>query len=87
MTPIEQIQENILKLESMLQAQLPEFPKLLRDIHCQLKKDDALVTLLSEEEIAIIVSGLSKQTSVVITTAAAKKAKGKSVKSMTVDDL
>lgn len=87
MTPIEQIQENILNLQGMLEQQLPEFPVLLRDIHRQLKKDESLVTLLSEDEIASIVSGLSKQTSIVITTAATKKAKGKSIKSMTLADL
>lgn len=87
MTPIEQIQENIIRLESMLLLQLPDYPTLLRDIHRQLKKDESLVTLLKEEEIAILVNGMSLQTGVIFKETAAKQAKGKSIKSMTTSDL
>lgn len=87
MTPLEQIQEKIITLGNMLEEDNPGFPTWLRDIHKQLKADEEIVTLLSEEEINTVVSGLSKQVKVVITESAVKAAKGKSIKSMTVDDL
>ena len=87
MTPLEQIQEKIITLGDMLKQQLPAFPTVLRDIHSHLKKDEEIVTLLSEEEIAIIVSGLSRQTKVTITTAAKKAASNKTLKNVTLADL
>jgi len=87
MTPLEQIQEKIATLGDMLEQQLPGFPTALRDIHKQLKADEEIVTLLSEEEIAIIVSGLSKQTKVHITEAATKAVRGKALKNITLADL
>ena len=84
MTPAEQLQENILALQSKLLAVAPDMPVLLRSIHNQIKADPELVTLLSEEEIGIIVTGLKKQTATEIATTAAKK---KSAKSITLTDL
>jgi len=87
MTPLEQIQEKIITLGTMLEQELPGFPTSLRDIHKQLKADEEIVTLLSEEEIEVIVSGLSKQTKVHITESATKAVRGKSLKSITLADL
>lgn len=58
----EQIQEKITALQKALLDDTPQMPLLLRDIHSQLKQNPEVVTLLSEDEIAAIVSGLSKQT-------------------------
>lgn len=52
--------------ESILQAH-PRMPMLLRDIHSVLKSDPDNVTLLSEEDIGIIVSVLKLQTKTEIT--------------------
>lgn len=89
MTPHEQIKEKILSLETALKEQNPRFSTLLREIHTNLKNDPAVVTLMSEEEIAVIVSGLKSQTMTNIVTsqtkpnAAAKKALSK----VTLEDL
>jgi hypothetical protein len=87
MTPLEQIQEKILKLGDMLEQQLPGFPLILRDIHKQLKTDEEIVTLLSEAEIGVIVSGLSAQTKVHITETATKSVRTKAIKNITLADL
>jgi hypothetical protein len=58
--------------ESILHSH-PTLPILLRDIHTMLKNDPAIVTLLSEEDIGIIVSGLKKQTATEISSTALKQ--------------
>lgn len=88
MTPIEQLKERVLTLQDALLKAHPSMPVLLRDIHNNLKQDEEIVTLLSEEEIGIIVNGLMKQTQTVILAEATKKASGgKSLKKVTVADL
>lgn len=85
MTPAEQIKEKILHLEQQLNSNAPDFPNLLRTIHTQLQKDEELVTLLTEGEIAIITDGLSKKTKIDIVTTSAKQTK--SMSRITLDDL
>lgn len=68
-----ELKEKVASLESMLLKQNPEMPLLLRKIHTQLAQDPELVTLLSEEDIGIIVRGLSVQMKVEISTTPAKK--------------
>ena len=82
-----QIQEKLAALEEALQEQAPGIENLLKDIHIQLKKDPDIVTILTNEESAVIVSGLKKQTATIIATAALKAKPKKSLKSTTVDDL
>lgn len=60
----EEIQMKIAELQEALLNAHPQMPLLLRDIHKKLQADPAQVTLLSEEEIAIIVTGLKLQTNV-----------------------
>lgn len=59
-----EIQQTISELESALLNAHPEMPTLLRKIHTKLKADPAIVTLLSEEEIAQVINGLKVQTNV-----------------------
>lgn len=87
MTPIEQLREKVATLQNALLTAHPSMPVLLRDIHNHLKQDEEIVTLLSEEEIGIIVNGLMKQTQTVIIAATMKKGTGKSLKKVTLDDL
>lgn len=82
-----EVQEKLQRLEEALNEQAPGLPSLLRDIHRQLKKDEAVVTLLSEEECNILVEGLKRQTKVEIATAAVKSPKKKALSKMTVADL
>lgn len=89
MTPHEQIQEKILSLQNALLEKHPQMPVLLREIHTTLKNDPAIVTLMSEDEIAIIVSGLKAQTSTQILVGATKTsaAKTKALSKVATSDL
>lgn len=81
------VQEQIASLQSALLASHPTMPILLREIHKTLKADPEVVTLLTEEEIGVIVNGLSSQTQTTIATSLASGKKGKSIKSIGVADL
>jgi len=81
------IREKLAELEQSLLNKTPNMPTLLRDIHRQLKNDPDIVTILSEDEINILVSGLKKQTGVEISTAVLKQPNKKALKSTTLDDL
>ena len=65
--------EKCQELEEALSTDLPGFPYILKDIHETLRADPDVVTLLTEEQIAIIVKGLEKHTGIVVTPAKAKK--------------
>lgn len=49
-------------LQAALLASDPQMPTLLRDIHRVLKAQPDQVTLMTENEVAIVVAGLQKQT-------------------------
>ena len=82
----DQIKEKVLALQEALLSQHPTMPSLLRDIHTNLKANPDVVTLLTEEEVGVIVNGLKRQTATEIATAALKT-KTKSVKSISLSDL
>ena len=86
MTPHEQISSEILRLQEMLLAQNPAMPTLLRTIHKELQANPDVVTLLAEEEIASIISGLEKFTKTELVTAT-KKVSTKPIRSMSTLDL
>ena len=79
-----QIKEKLARLEEALLAKTPGMPTLLRDIHTHLKRDPDVVTLLSEEECAILVQGLKKQTATEIATSAIKSKPKKAMAKMQV---
>lgn len=58
----EQIKMKIAELQESILNCHPRMPLLLKEIHSVLKADPDNVTLLSEEDIGVIVSGLKKQT-------------------------
>lgn len=82
-----EIKEKLAQLENALLEKLPTMPTLLRDIHRSLKADPDVVTLLSEEECAILVQGLKKQTQTEIATKVIKAKPRKALSKLTVDDL
>lgn len=82
----EQIKLAIAELQDVILTAHPKLPFLLQEIRKFLLEDPDLVTLMTEEEIGIIISGLEKHTKTVITTAALKSTK-KSLKSVTAADL
>lgn len=80
------------KLDALSEALLtahPQIPTLLRDIHRALKTFPEQVTLMTEDEIRIVVSGLEKQTNTHIAAATMKptRAKKESLKNVTSSDL
>lgn len=87
MTPHEVILEKIAALDNALKTAHPSMPNLLRDILIKLKNDPEVVTLLKEEEIGLLVKSAIKHTGTTIATAALKSTKGKSARSITLEDL
>lgn len=87
MTNLQQIQEEIAQLSEKLISAHPSMPILLRSIHRKLKEDPAVVTLLTEEDIEIIVRGLKLQTKVEISIASSKTSNGKAIKNLGIGDL
>lgn len=62
-----EVQSNIQELQTALLDAHPEMPVLLRKIHSKLRDDPEIVTLLTEEEIAAVISGLQVQTNISLT--------------------
>lgn len=68
-----ELQMKISSLQAAIHSAHPTMPILLKEIHTILKNDPTNVTLLSEEEISVIVSGLKQQTKTEITQSTLKK--------------
>jgi hypothetical protein len=58
------LQTKVAELSQLILDKHPRMPVLLREIHTTLRQYPENVTLLSEEEIGVIVSGLIVQTGV-----------------------
>ncbi len=88
-TQYEIIKSKISELQSALLSAHPTMPILLQEIRRIIKNDPATVTLLAEEDIAVIVNGLEKQTNTFIAASMTKSstAKTKALKSVTSNDL
>jgi hypothetical protein len=87
LTQSEQLAEKINVLQDKLLASDPTMPQYLNFIHHALLKQPELTYMLSNEQRSVILQALSKQTQVVITAGAAKKARAKSSSSITLDDI
>ena len=88
MTPAEQIHEKLLQLKKVLDEQNPGMENWLRDIHTNLNKDESLAQILSPEEVAWIVTGLSIKAKIKIVDDTVKTKVSKATLSkLTVDDL
>jgi hypothetical protein len=83
----QQISESVSSLQAALLSTHPDISSILRTIHTTLKANPDCVTLLSEDEIGIIISGLKQQTNTEIATSISKGGKGKGVKSIGISDL
>lgn len=85
------IKDKIAEMNTALLSAHPTMPILLRDIHNHLRRDPELVTIISEEEIGMIVNGLKQQTKTALVTATVKTSKTaagkKTIAKLTVDDL
>ena len=74
-TPAFILKEKVASLEAALLSAHPTIPTLLREIHTALRAQPETVTLLSEEEISVLVRGLQKQTGVFLAESVTKSAK------------
>lgn len=84
----DQIAEKIVALQAALQQSLPGYESLLFTIHQEIKKDPDIAHILSEEQVGIIVAGLSKKKGIIISEEKARSPAAKaSLKKTTVDDL
>ncbi len=75
MTPYEQLQEKVLSLETAIKSRHPTMPTLLQEIWKALKAQPENVTLMTEEEMGILVSGLQVQTNTTLAQSAVKASK------------
>ena len=77
-----EFQEKLASLQEAVLSRHPRMPTLLQEIHRTLKAQPENVTLMSEDEIAIVVSGLMQQTQTVLVkqTVSPSKAASESVK-------
>lgn len=84
-----EIHTKLLELQQALLDSTPNMPTLLRDIHRTLKGQPEQVTLMSEDELAIVVQGLQKQTSVNLAAATMKPSVSKraALKNTSMNDL
>lgn len=87
MSQADQIHSKIIEIEEALIAGNPNLPIMLRTIHTAIREDHSTVTILSEDEISVLVRGLMKQTATVIAAEATAKKAGKALKNMTADDI
>lgn len=76
-----ELKEKVATLGQTILDRHPTMPTLLREIHTALRKQPENVTLLSDEEIAILVRGLENQTNTYLaaTVSGAKKSSTKSL--------
>lgn len=70
------VREKIASLQSALLERHPRMPTLLQEIHSALRAQPENVTLLAEEDICTIVSGLQQQTNTFLADTVSKS-KGK----------
>ncbi len=89
MNQAEQVKVSILEIEDALLSSNPMLPQLLRKIHTNLRNDPEVVTLLSDEDIGILVRGQMKQMNTAIAEKLVKaKATGaKALKNLDISDL
>lgn len=84
----QQVQEKLLTLQGMIHNAHPQMPSLLREIHTTLKNDPEVVTLLSDDDLAILVSSLQVQTNTSLAASVVKASKStKGLKNITLDQL
>jgi hypothetical protein len=82
---LDRIRDRMAELQESLDKDMPGFAFILKDIHDNIRADPDVVTVLTDEEIAVIVKGLEKHSHIVVTPAKAKKTTKKTP--ISADDL
>lgn len=70
------LKEKVEDLRDAILSKHPRMPTLLREIHTTLRAQPENVTLMSDEEIAVLVSGLKIQTQTEFSASMVKESKG-----------
>ena len=81
------VREAIADISSKLAEGHPQIPLLLRKVHSALKADPDVVTILTDEERAVVIKGLEFQTKTKLIEVSTPAPRKKALKSMTVDDI
>lgn len=81
------VQDKIQQLQQRLLENHPTMPVLLQEIHKTLKQQPDNVTLLSDEQVGVIVRGLLQHTGTTLASAKAAKAKKAAPKNLSLADL
>ena len=81
---VDQLRDKILSLRERLTTASPGWESHLHSIHKQLAEDESLSHMLTDEEVGIIVAGLSKRKGVVI---AEQTKRSTSKKKISLEDL
>lgn len=79
-----QIEMAMAELESAMESSIPDYKNKLRDIHSMLLADPETVTLMTDEQIGLVVRGLIQFSGEELVAAEAKKSKSSKLKA---DDL
>lgn len=77
LTAYDQITSTMAELEEALESNIPGFANILKKIHQDLAADPDVVTLLTPEQISVVVRGLERHAGIIVTPAKAKKAAAK----------
>lgn len=80
-----ELHEKVAALSDAIMSRHPTMKTLLREIHSTVKQYPEQVTLLSEEEIGVIVNGLKTQTGVELVTKKTSTSKVAKLKSLGSD--
>ncbi len=83
----DELLERINALEFALNERTPNLPVLLKEIHTALHADPENVTLMTEEQINVIVRGLMAQTNTYIATSIVKSTTTKKLKNLSINDI
>lgn len=88
MEDTDKIKMRCAELEQKLALNDPTFRNILKEIHENIRKQPELIYVLKDEEIAVIVSGLSKHTGIEIAAVKVKeKISKKAAANLTADDV
>lgn len=83
------IKGKIYSLQQKLLERAPDYVNLLKEIHYNLHQDPNMVHLLTDEEVGVIVAGLTLRANVVIATSQSKSksSSGKKLKDIMLDEI
>jgi len=84
---VTQINERISELQSALSAASPNYEGILQTIHRQLSQDEALVHMLTDEQVGVICAGLTRKKQIIIVAASIKGVKKQKLSDIDADDL